>query len=166
MDESILARIVRAQTLLKTAQNAAMATVNLDGSPHNTPFLLIHDFTMEYIYWGSHPESLHCQNALRTGQIFVVLYESNAGGGLYICANDSKILEGVELERGLAVHNEIRASVGKKPISLDYYLTGSSQRLFRAKTVDLYVNSAERDSNGYITRDYRHRITREQLQGQ
>jgi general stress protein 26 len=49
MDESIPARITRAKELLASAKHAAMATVNVDGSPHNTPFFFIYDDQLEYI---------------------------------------------------------------------------------------------------------------------
>jgi predicted pyridoxine 5'-phosphate oxidase superfamily flavin-nucleotide-binding protein len=158
MDTAIKDRIARAKELLATAQNAAMATVNEDGSPHNTPFFFIHDDALEYVYWGSHPGSLHCKNALRTGQIFVVLYDMNKGGGLYIKANNAAVLTGVDLEKGLAIHNAFRVRNGKEPLGLDYYTTASEQRMYRAKTTSFYVNSATRNDTGRLLQDVRYEI--------
>jgi hypothetical protein len=165
MNEALTARIERARYLLTHARNAAMATVNEDGSPHNTPFFFIHNESLDFIYWGSDPSSLHCRNALRTGQIFVVVYESNAGGGLYIKANNAKQLEGTELEAALAVHNALRAKDGKDPIPLSYYSGDSPQAMFSAIPTNFYVNYGERDPNGELIRDVRQEISREELLG-
>ena len=72
-NQHIRERIDRAKELLATGRHGAMATVNADGSPHNTPFYLILDDTLEHIYFGSHPQSVHTQNVIRTGDMFIVV---------------------------------------------------------------------------------------------
>jgi general stress protein 26 len=57
--------IARAKALLGTVWFATMATVNEDGSPHNTPFLFLRAKDLSRIYWGSHPNSLHSKNIVR-----------------------------------------------------------------------------------------------------
>ncbi len=109
-------RILGAKELLKTVRHAAIATVNEDGTPHNTPLFLIRSARLDAIYWSSHPDSLHSKNIERTGNIFVVLYEANQGGGLYIKAVNAHPVSGSELEVALTVHNNIRADEGKDPL--------------------------------------------------
>jgi hypothetical protein len=165
MEEHIQTRIKKAKELLATTRNASMATVNIDGTPHNTPFFFIRDNKLKYVYWGSHPESLHSRNAERTGNVFIVLYESNAGSGLYIKAEHAKQLSGMELENALVIHNTMREREGKKPIPLSYYSSKSPQRMYSAQPTNFYVNVAARDSNGYVIKEYRHEISAEELAG-
>lgn len=162
MEEIIKNRIERAKELLHTVRHAAIATVNADGTPHNTPIFFLHDNTLQNIYWCSQPESLHSQNAIRTGDIFVVLYEGNTSGGLYIKASQVKELSGMDLENALSVHNAMREREGKAPIPLSYYATGP-QRMYSAQPIHIYVNVAERGEDGYVIKEWRHEITLDDL---
>lgn len=162
MNPDIKTQIDRARTLIKTVRHAAMATVNEDSSPHNTPYFFICDETLEHLYWGSHPDSLHSKNALRTGQIFVVLYDAMERGGLFIRADEAHITEGAELEVALSAHNARRVKDGKEPLPLSYYQEGP-QRMWVATTRHFWVNSAERNNEGQIIRDIRIEVTREGL---
>lgn len=156
-------RIKRATELLKIVRHAAMATVNEDGSPHNTPYFFMCDENLENLYWSSHPDSLHSKNISRTGELFVVLFEPNAGGGLYIKAQDAHEVSGAELAEALKVHNALRANAGKDSLSEDYYTNLSPQRMYRARPVTFWVNVSERDSQGLVRRDYRHEVRRSDL---
>ncbi len=153
----------RAKELLNTVRHASMATVNADGSPHNTPFFFLHDSELKFIYWGSHPESLHCQNVTRTGQIFVVVYDAIERGGLYIRAEKGHMLEGSELEKVLTVHNLFREKEGKEPLKVDYYSGDSPQRMWVAETAKFWINTEQRNSDGTIIKDYRIEVAREDL---
>jgi hypothetical protein len=158
MEKTLAEKIARAKELLHTARHAAMATVNADGTPHNTPFLFMHDAALRYIYWGSHPDSVHSQNILRTGQLFVVVYDMHERGGLYIRAERAHIASGPELEAALAVHNRIRAASGQDTLPLAYYIGDSPQRMWVAEVHQLWVNGTRRDSDGHIVQDIRTEI--------
>lgn len=118
---------------------------------------------LTHLYWGSHPQSQHSLNVARTGQIFVVLYEAQAGGGLYIQANDAHATEGDELDRALAVHNKLRAAEGKDPLPASYYEGDSPQRMYVATTQKFWVNNSKHGPDGRVLRDIRHEISREDL---
>jgi hypothetical protein len=163
MDSKTEKGVVRAKELLKTVRHATMATVNSDGSPHNTPFFFLHDPRLHYIYWGSHLEAQHSKNVLRTGQIFVVVYDAFERGGLYIRAEGGCILEGKDLEEALRDHNEFRAKEGKSPLKKEYYTGESPQRMWAAKTTNFWINTEERNADGQIIKDYRIEIPREKL---
>lgn len=155
-DELLAQHIERARELLGTARHASMATVNDDGSPHNTPYFFMYDDTLDHLYWGSHPESQHSKNLLRTGQLFVVLYDMMERGGLYIRAEQGHMVEGEELAKALDVHNKFRARDGKLPIPEAYYAgTKSPQRMWTAVPTNFWVNGVERDADGWIARDIR-----------
>ena len=156
-------RIKRAKWLLANLRHAAMATVNADGSPHNTPYLFMWSPDLSEIYWGSHPHSLHSQNIVRTGQLFVVLYEANEGGGLYIRCLGGRMAQGEELQRALAAHNALRQKSGKSPLPISYYQDPSEQRMYVAETAKFWVNYSERDEDGLIVEDKRFEINREDL---
>ena len=155
--------IQRAKQLLASVRHAAMATVNASGTPHNTPYFFMIDHDLTHLYWGSHPNSMHSRNIIRTGRLFVVLYEANERGGLYIEADGGHVLEGDELDAGLAVHNVRRTAEGKEAISRDYYVGDMPQRMWGAKTQRFWVNGAVRGIDGLITEDIREEVTRENL---
>ncbi len=155
MQKTLEQQIDRAKELLRDVWHASMATVNEDGSPHNSPFMFMHDDTLQHMYWGSHPDSLHCKNAVRTGQIFVVLYDAVERGGLYMSAADSHMLEGDELESALRIHNDIRVKRGKDPLPLEFYIGDSPQRMWSARITNYWVNGTERGDDGNIIRDIR-----------
>ena len=79
----LTARIARAKELLATVRHGVIATVNQDGSPHNSPVFMAFDADHN-AYWASNPDAVHSQNIARTGQVFIVIFDSvGAGGGLY-----------------------------------------------------------------------------------
>jgi hypothetical protein len=164
MDKSLEERIAYVRNMLATGRHAAMATVNANGTPHNSPFYFIADDTLRHVYFGSHPKSMHVQNVLRTGQLFVVMYDLMRGGGLYIEANNGHELADAELEAGLTAHNAHRQRDDKPPLPLDYYQEdGNPQRMYGADIVKLWVNWAEREKGGLIIRDYRHEVKPQDL---
>jgi hypothetical protein len=163
MDENLTRAITRAKELLSTSRHAAMATVNEDGSPHNTPFRFLYDPELKFVYWGSHPNSIHSVNVARTGKIFVVLYDRNERGGLYIKCEKAHMLAGGELKNALAVHNSFRAREGSEPLELDYYTGESPQRMWGATLTNFWINTTEKDKNGHLARDSRQEVTAQDL---
>lgn len=162
-DEIVNQRIGRAKELVKTVHHAAMATVNEDGSPHNTPFFYVIDESREHIYWSSSPDSLHSRNLARTGTAFIVIYEPNVGGGLYLQADNAHELTGSELERGLEVINATRSQGDKPPIGPEIYTGKSPQRMYRVTITHYSVNVSEKNAAGDTVRDTRHEIQSKDL---
>lgn len=156
-------KIERARELLATSRHVALATVNEDGSPHNSPVRFIYHPKLEYIYWGSHPDALHSKNITRTGKVFAVLYDRIEKGGLYIKAENAHELAGKELEGALEIHNSFREKEGVEPLNLDYYTGNSPQRMWGGKVVNLSVNYKEVGSDGHLIKDGRIEINPEDL---
>ena len=164
MDEQIVKRTERAQVLVNSVGNAAMATVNVDDSPHNTPLFIAFSPDFETVYWISTPESLHSQNVSRNKQAYFALYAADAGGGLYFPAHNIRVTDGEELATGLTAYNLARARQGhKQPLLLTALNPPSPQRLYAATVTHYSVNVAEKDEQGRIVRDYRYEISRQQL---
>jgi hypothetical protein len=156
-------KINRAKELIYTSKHISFATTNADGSPHNSPVRFFYDEKLENIYWCSNIEALHSQNILRTGQIFGVLFDRIETGGVFIKCEDGHTLDGKELEVGLEITNSTRIKEGQEKISLDYYLTGSVQKMWSAKINNLWINMPVRDENGFILRDERVELERNNL---
>ncbi len=161
--DSITKKIERAKELIFTSRHISMATVNDDGSPHNSPMRFLYDPKLEYIYWGSHPEAMHSKNIARTGQIFAVLYDRNERGGVYMRCDDAHELAGKELEDALKIHNGFRVKEGSKPLELSYYTGNSPQRMYASKITNLWVNHAEKNADGLLIKDGRMEITAEDI---
>jgi len=153
-------KLDRAKELIHTSRHISLATTNADGSPHNSPVRFFYDEKLENIYWGSNIEALHSQNILRTGQIFVVLFDRIEYGGVYIKCEGGHILDGKELEVGLEIVNSSRAKEGQQKIDLDYYSAGSVQKMWSAKITNLWINMPVRDENGLILKDERVELER------
>jgi len=163
MSSDLATKIERAKELLHTSRHVALATVNEDGSPHNSPVRFIFHPKLEYIYWASNPESLHSKNIIRTGQVFAVLYDRIERGGLYMKAENGHDLADKELEEALKIHNDFRIKEGSEPLALDYYSPTSPQRMWGAKITSLSVNFKEKGPDGHLIKDGRIEISKEDL---
>lgn len=154
-------QIELAKKLLKTVRHAAYATVNEDGTPHNSPLMLIYNEDLTKLYIGSHNESLHSKNLLRTGKAFVVLFDSltRGKGGVYITGLNAYECEGDELVKALRVHNKFREKYGNKPIDISYYQQAKpSQRMYSINIAKIEIYSVNPGQDGLIANEARVKI--------
>ena len=165
MNEDLEKKIQRARELLYTSRHISIATVNADGSPHNSPVRFLYDPKLKYIYWGSHPESLHSINITRTGKIFAALYDRIERGGLYIKAENAHAVSGQELDQALVIHNEFRIKEGSETLKISYYTGDSPQRMWRAEITNFWINYADRGPDGHLIKDGRQEITAKDILG-
>lgn len=152
--------------LLKTVRHAAYATVNEDGTPHNSPLLLIYNENITKLYVGSYNRSLHCQNFERTGRAFAVLFDSftKGRGGVYITGVNAHECQDDELMEALRVHNQVRAKHGSKPIAMSYYQAAKpSQRMYSIDIAKVEVYSSIRNKDGLIVSEARVAVNPEEL---
>jgi hypothetical protein len=85
---------------------------------------------------------------------------------VYIKCEGGHILDGKELQTGLEIVNSFRAKKGEQKITLDYYAAaGSVQKLWSARITHLWINMPVRDQNGFIVRDERVELERNNLRG-
>lgn len=161
--EDAVARLARAKELLQTVKHAALATVNADGSPHNSPVFMAFDEQLRG-FWASDPLAQHSQNIARTHQVFMVLFDAvGKGGGLYIRAT-ARQLDETELPQALKVFNQARKRHLQEEIPAVMFAADAPQRLFVAEPLQLWTNLAERNDAGFIIRDQRYEITPQDLQ--
>lgn len=160
MNPELKEAIKKAIDLLAHNRHAAIATVNEDGLPHNTPFYFLYEPDFSLVYWGSHPESIHSQNIRRTHVAFLVLYDSvnPKKGGLYLLLEDCHELAGEELKRALLIHNQFRSKENKELLPLDYYESPCPQRMYSGKTSKCWVLMSQDDKNGLRVKDYRQEV--------
>lgn len=141
-----------------------MATVNEDGSPHNSPLVFLYDDNFDHIYWASHPESKHSKNVIRTGQAYFVAFDGVGGGkGMYVKVDNGQITEGEDLIIALKVHNRFRTNIGKDTLDIAYYTGESPQRMWRASVKQAWINASERGSYGRLSKDFKIEIPLEEL---
>ncbi|HSX28561.1 MAG TPA: pyridoxamine 5'-phosphate oxidase family protein [Candidatus Saccharimonadales bacterium] len=153
----LLPRIERAKELLRTVRHAALATVNEDGSPHNSPVFAGFDEQLR-MYWASNPESQHSKNIARTGQGFIVLFDSlQKGGGLYLKVA-AHVVSDKALAEGVAAFNKARERILRESVVVEDFTHNATQRLYCAEPLTAWVNLAERDPDGKIVRDNRYEI--------
>lgn len=157
MKEDLTERIERAKELVQTVRHVPLATVNEDGSPHNTPVFAAFDDEVT-MYWASSPQAQHSQNIAQTGQVFLVLFDSmEQGGGLFIQAT-ARQLHDNELEPALKIFNSKRQALLRETVPREYFVDDAPQRLYRAEPIKLWVNLATSDEAGHIIEDTRHEI--------
>lgn len=114
-----MSRTQEIKDILDQVKYASMATVNPDGSPHNSPLVFLYDPELTHVFWSSDPDSLHSQNVFRTGQAFFTVFDSQAGGtGLYIQATKGKVVSGDELHQALEIHNHFATAMVKNQLIL------------------------------------------------
>ena len=159
-------QIVLAKKLLQTVRHAAYATVNEDGTPHNSPLMLIYNEDLTKLYIGSYSESLHCKNLTRTGRAFAVLFDSftKGQGGVYITCVNGHECEGDELIEALRVHNRVRDKQGSKPIDIGYYLADKpAQRMYSLDIAKIEIYSVVRREDGLIVNEARDEVAAKDL---
>lgn len=157
-----------AKKLLKTVRHAAYSTVNEDGTPHNSPLMLIYNENLSKLYIGSYSESLHSKNLVRTGKAFAVLFDSftKGQGGVYITGVNAHECEGDELVEALRVHNSVRAKQGNSPIDISYYRAAKpSQRMYGIDIAKIEVYSALLREDGLLVGEARREVRSDILRG-
>lgn len=159
-------QIELAKKLLKTVRHAAYATINEDGTPHNSPLMLIYNEGLTKLYIGSYSESLHCKNLARTGKMFVILFDSftKGQGGIYITGTNAHECAGNELVEALRVHNAVRVRHESEPIGISYYQANKpSQCMYSIDIARIEIYSVIRTDAGHIASEARVEVTAEDL---
>jgi hypothetical protein len=152
-------RINRARQLVAEIHHIPIATVNGDGTPHNSPVFMAFDDSLKG-YWASHPANLHSQNIARDAGVFLVIFDSREGhGGLYIKAKATVLEDRAEAARGYQLLKQLKEQLYGSMGNLDDYLAKGTQRIYCASPVSCWVNKSDRDKNGVIIKDNRYEIS-------
>ena len=138
---------------MKTVRHSAYSTVNEDGTPHNSPLMLIHNEDLTKLYIGSYSDSLHSKNIVRTGKAFVVILDSftKGQGGIYITGVNGHECVGDELSESLRVHNAFRKRYNSDPIELSFYHAEKpAQRMYSFDIAKVEIYCPRRNEAGLI----------------
>lgn len=149
------------KTLYEQCKYVTFSTVNEDGSPHGSPMFFIPSADAKKLYMGTHPQSLHAQNMLRTGQAFATIYGRLPDGmrGLYFRLINCREAVGAELDEALKCHNIARAKISKPPLEKQFYETPNSQRMIICDVAEITTNDVTLRQDGRIDIDFRTEIT-------
>lgn len=152
------ARLAKIKETLQRVRHIALATVNEDGSPHNSVVFAAWD-SSGHLIWSSHTDTQHSRNIARDGQVFIVLFDSvEKGGGLYITAHAQQVAD-KELPDVLAAFNRKRKAILRQESPSTLFTGDGPQRLYVAVPQKIWINSSERDKEGNSMYDRRVEIT-------
>lgn len=158
-------RIQNVLDLLDDTAAAALATVNANGAPHNTPVFAAFDPDYKVI-WASHSSSQHSQNIERTGKVFIAVFDATCkhGNGLYIEA-EAEIIAPEHPEFAMVCKTFVQAKTdfgATTPLEQDFAEPGG-QRLYRATPKTMWINYTTKNERGVVVRDQRFRVTTDML---
>lgn len=163
MQDQRSAKINNAKELLQTVKHASLATTNYDGTPHSSPLYFTFSPDLRIGYWFSNPNARHSQNIARTGNVFIVLYRHDKGGGLFIRAEKAHELSGDELERAVQLYNAAATKHNRNPVVLHKVSGDFPQRMYAAKLMQFWVNVSTKDKDGDFINDERVEIHASEL---
>ena len=156
--------INKAKDLLKYIRHFALATVNADGTPHNTPLFYALDNELKHLYFVSRDESLHTKNFIRTGKAFVVLYDSNEfNGGIYLTINSGRKLEGQELKNAYEIYNTACLRFDIDVLPENFHLQEGGYNLYAGNITKIEVYNSQDDSEGKLQQESRQQISAKEL---
>ncbi len=149
--------------LLGHVPHVAIATVNEDGTPHNTPVFGTFNNKL-HLFWASDPGVRHSQNIRRSGEAFVVIFDSHGGGdGLYMAGRAEEINDAAHLDYAHALMVEAKARFGGSVGSRERYEGEASQRFYRFIPEAAWMHYAVKDADGYFITDRRISVSLDEL---
>ncbi len=155
---------MKEKELLKTVRHIALATVNEDGTPHNTPLFFIYNNDFTKFYMSTHPSALHSKNVERTGKGYVVVYDSEVfKGGLYLTLRNFKQVGADDLHEAMEVYNQTRLRWGMEALPDEHYQEPNERRLYVADIHKIEIYGAHEDKNAKILNEYRIEISAEEI---
>jgi general stress protein 26 len=150
--------------LVKTVKHISLATVNEDGTPHNTPLFFAVDDKFEHVYFVSRSDSLHTLNFTRTGRGFAALYDSNIfKGGVYLTLKDGHKTLRSDQEKAAKVFNEALKKWDVKILKNDFYKDDGGYNLYSGRIARIEVYRADVDSDGKVIVERREEVSAKEL---
>lgn len=141
-----------------------LGTVNEDGSPHVSPVFLAYNTTKDpglNFMWSSRQTAAHSQNIERTGQGFIVIFDSVTarGGGLYAQVSVRAIPPNDATFENTYQTFAARKTQFSLPVSSVHNYQNGTQTLYLATAQSIWVNISRKDENGVVMGDERIQIT-------
>ena len=155
---------MKEKELLNRVRFCSLATVNEDGTPHNTPLFFIYSSDFKKFFMSTHPKSLHARNVERTRRGYAVIYDASAFmGGIYIELDRFEVLAGKSLKEGIKVYNENRKRWGMGESPIGDYQDPNERRLYSADIKKIEIYGSKETASGKIINEQRVEISAEDL---
>ena len=155
---------MKEKELFTKVRHVALATVNEDGNPHNTPlfFALSNDF--KQFYFVSRAESLHTKNFIRTGKAFAVIYDSNEfNGGIYLTLDNGRELQGQELLEAYEIYIARCEQFGIDVLPENFHLQDGGYNLYAGDITKIEIYDFSEDAEGKLKEESRKVVTAKEL---
>ena len=137
----------------------ALATVNEDGTPHNTPLFFAIDPQLQNVYFASREDSLHSKNLARTGRGFAVLYNSHEfTGGLYLTIAEAGIVSDQDKDKALKVYEETCRSWNNNALPENFSTGNSDYKLYQGTIEKIEIYESEEGSDGKLKKERRKEV--------
>lgn len=141
----------QAQAIIDDIRYMAIATVNENGDPWNTPVARYH-FDDDYtLYWASWTENQHSKNIRNNGKVFIVVYDSTPSTGqpsqgVYIQALAEEVTaENEAMEAAKVFRNDpYNPSDGKE------YLDEKPRRIYKAIPQKIWINDDDNVNDNFV----------------
>ncbi|MEK7509439.1 MAG: pyridoxamine 5'-phosphate oxidase family protein [Patescibacteria group bacterium] len=140
----------RAKEIISKSLYMVVATVSENGEPWNAPVFFAHDKHFNF-YWGSYKGTQHSLNIVRTGKVYLVLFDSTvqpgSGEGVYIQAVAQEVADESEIrtahkllwDRHIVPYWKIEQFFGDAPI-----------RIYKASPEKVWMNGEGRIDGHYV----------------
>ena len=159
MDE----RHKKVRHLLAHIPHVAIATVTEEGLPHNSPVFGAFNDKL-HLFWASDPNAMHSHNIRRSGEVFVVVFDSHAGGdGLYFAGHAEELTDTAHFNYAYQLLTQAKARVGGRLGSRERYEGEGPQRLYRMVPEAVWINHIVKDDDGLIITDERVSLALDEL---
>jgi hypothetical protein len=155
---------MKEKELLNSARHIALATVNEDGTPHNTPLFFAIDDSFKKLYFVSRDESLHSVNFAREGKGFAVLYDSNSfKGGLYLTIENGHKTAGNELSNGIKIYSAACSRWQIDVLPKNFHLCGGGYSLYVGNITKIEIYHAVEDNDEKLVQETRKEVSVQEL---
>ncbi len=150
--------------LLTKVRHVALATVNEDGTPHNSPLFFALRNDLKQLYFVSRAESLHTKNYVRTGKAFAVIYDSNEfNGGIYLTLDNGRELQGQELHEAHEIYIARCEQFGIDVLPASFHLQAGGYNLYAGNISKIEIYDSFEDAEGKLKEESRKEVTAEDL---
>ncbi|MGF7229160.1 MAG: pyridoxamine 5'-phosphate oxidase family protein [Candidatus Saccharibacteria bacterium] len=162
-DEQKTERLKTVCANLDRVMIASIATVNSDGTPHNSPVFIA--FTNDFsAVWSSAADAQHSHNIIRdhSATVSITLFDSiqARGGGLYIAAQASQLkTTDPAFAQAYRAFTDRKAKFGGTTIAPEAYATPDGQQLYIAKPTTFWINYSQKDNTNAVIHDTRVEVT-------
>jgi nitroimidazol reductase NimA-like FMN-containing flavoprotein (pyridoxamine 5'-phosphate oxidase superfamily) len=142
----------KAKQILTSIKYVAIATVDANNQPWNTPVAAFH-FDDDYtLYWASWQDNQHSKNIRNNKQVFISVFDSTPPdeptSGVYIQAEAQELTNEAHVMKAAEVFGDDRYN----PSDGSQYLGDQPRRIYQAIPVHIWLNDDESINGDFVDR--------------